>query len=357
MELRDWDIAAVQGQTEKYKEKVRQFALLPLLENTRTLTGYDDITDCLRRLGVWAIQNPIPLLEAIRTEQPYDVLVGFRPTRYHVGHLTLAKELAWHLEHGATPYVVVSGFEANAPLSNDEARERVSLFWRVVQAFGKDTLKEPEHVYSDTESVNLRLLEDLVAAQVPVQKVFQLYGWKADVSVATLRIATMSVASFLLPQRLHPSQHTVVLSDINQVTHAELTKIAAQKLGVQVPTFSYRMLVPSLLGPGHRMSVRTGASTLFLGEDRDSVATKLLSCFSGGRGTIEEQRLLGGDPQACSFFRSCATILGDERLLDILNDCVLGRSTCRECKTKHHGATSEALAQLDTDAHYTRGGG
>lgn len=357
MKLLDWDITAVGGHVEKYREKVKQFGLTPLLESEKALIDYPDILDRLRRLGVWALQNPTPLLEAIRMTQPICVFVGFKPTRFHVGHLTLARELAWYLDHGAVPFFVVSGFEANTSLSNDEARKRVLEFWKIVQVFGNKGHKEPEHVYSDKESMGLHAFTDLVEAQVQVKKVFQLYGWKPDITVSTLRVATVDAASFLFPQRLLPRHRVVVLSDINQVTHSEMAKFIARKLGLSLPTFSYRMLVQSLLGPGNRMSVRDEASTIFLGESQGSTEKKLSKCFSGGRKTVEEQRLHGGDPYICSFFGSCAAFLEDAELSNILEGCVSGRSICGECKAQHKGVASEKLTQLAANAYRTRGGG
>jgi tryptophanyl-tRNA synthetase len=317
-----------------YEDKVKQFGLIPLLKDEERLNFFVDIVESLQRLGVWAMQNPTPIMEAIRKGRDFFVLVGFRPSRFHLGHVTLAQELAWYMSRGAKPLFIVSGYEAGSSLSASEAHIKVSEFWQILKVVQGHNIPEPDHVYSDKECLELRLLEDRVEECISAQKIFQLYGWKSDISVAALRVATMNAAAFLFSCHLFPDTPLVVLSDIMQITHAEVAKIVAHKIKVPVPAFSYRMLLSSLRGPQQRMSVKNESSAIFLDEDASKVSVKLRGCFSGGRMTIEEQREQGGNPFACSFFKVCRLLIPEDQAKEMLIGCVSGSVMCGNCKTQ-----------------------
>lgn len=343
MKLSEWYASLIGQHLKTHEDKIGQFGLVPLLGSENRLSGFSDVIMSLQRLGVWAMQHPTPILKAIQRGEEFFVLVGFRPSRFHLGHLTLAQELVWYMNRGAKPFFIVSGYEAGTSLSNSEARSKVSEFWRILQAEQGRMVPEPEHVYSDKECLGLRLLEDQVEECIPTQKILQLYGWKSDITVAALRVATMNAAAFLFPCRLFPDIPLLVLSDIKQVTHAEVAKIVARKMGLRTPAFSYRMLLPSLQGPSNRMSVRNENSAIFLDEDLEAKSAKLRKCFSGGCMTIEEQRERGGNPFSCSFFRTCRLLVPDDRAQAMLEGCVSGSVMCGECKKQH---LFEALNRL-----------
>lgn len=344
MTLNEWHASSISQHLKEYEDKARQFGLIPLLKGEDKLSHFGKVVESLQRLGVWAMQFPTPILSAIQGHREFFVLVGFRPSRFHLGHLTLAQELAWYITQGAKPFFVVSGYEAGASLSASEARAKVSEFWRIMCIVQEENVPEPEHVYSDKECLELRLLEDEVEACVSTQKVLQLYGWKSDITIGALRIATMNAAAFLFPCRLFPDVPLLVLSDIKQVTHAEVAKIAARKIGVKVPAFSYRMLLPSLQGPHQRMSVRNENSAIFLNEDFGVMTAKLRRCFSGGCKTVDEQRRLGGNPFTCSFFRVCKLMIPEKQTQEMLTNCVSGSVMCGDCKHQH---LNEALSRLE----------
>lgn len=346
MKLNEWHALSISQHLKEYGDKVRQFDLVPLLKGADKLSHFDEVVESLQRLGVWAMQFPTPVLAAIQGHREFLVLVGFRPSRFHLGHLTLAQELSWYMTRGAKPFFIVSGYEAGASLSASEARAKVSEFWRIMHIVQGKNVPEPEHIYSDKECLELRLWEDEVEACISIQKVLQLYGWKSDIIIGALRIATMNAAAFLFPCRLFPDIPLLVLSDIKQITHAEVAKIVALKIGVKVPAFSYRMLLPSLQGTHQRMSVRNEKSAIFLNEDVGIITAKLRRCFSGGCKTVDEQHRLGGNPFTCSFFRVCKLLITEKQTQEMLTDCVFGSVMCGECKKQHIVEALERLKHL-----------
>ncbi|OGM55601.1 hypothetical protein A3F62_02210 [Candidatus Woesebacteria bacterium RIFCSPHIGHO2_12_FULL_44_11] len=336
MSVENWSIQVARQTSELEKVKTSQFGLVPLCDELDRQDEFGELREDFLKLGVWTLQNPGPIFRAIMGEKKFSILVGMRPTqRHHLGHLTTMKELSWLQSKGGTPIFVFASHESGKAINREELKENMSVFSRFYAHFTQSTLPAKSTFLSDKADDGLRLLEDRVSEQIKLNKLLQLYGWNNEISVSQIRIVSMMVATFLYPSILHPEQPTIVLSDINQITHAEMTKIIARKLELQMPTFSYRMLLPSLEGPEKRMSIKDPNSTVFLSDDSDQVSRKMSRAFSGGRKTIEEQRVLGGEPLRCSFFKIANTLIDYNEATDMYTNCVSGSATCRECKLKH----------------------
>lgn len=344
MYLNQWQTEMVEQTAVSYSDKVKQFALTPL---TLYQGEYHNVAQLLMRLGIWAFQKPDQVLSQIAYSRPYTVMIGFKPSRFHLGHITLAREVAWHQINGGIPIFVVSGHEAGVPLSDQDAVNKVKQFWRIVTDVLGFDLPHPLHIYSDSYSKEISELERQVGDALTVQKVLNLYGWEPTSTINRLRIASTICAAFLLPQVLFPNLPSLVPIDINQVTHSELARFVSGKLNLSMPTFTYRMLLPSLLGPTVRMSIKDPRSALFLDEDRVTAESKLRKCFSGGRATAKEQSSIGGDVYVCSFFRIAETTLEISQTSSMLSECVSGTTLCRECKAGHINAILQKLNAND----------
>lgn len=322
--------------------KIKQFGIKPLLDSPdQKLSPY---LRNLRSLGVWGVQNPSRWLNAAENGEDYTVMVGFRPSRWHMGHLTLARELAFHLDHGGKPLFVVSGYEANAPLSQRGAEKKVEELLPYVSHYAKSQQKPDIKVVADTDSIELRKLEDQIGYLFSIKAIQRLYGWDDTTSINKIRIPILLAASFLLPQVLNPDRATVVLTDVNQTTHSELAKVAARRLGIDSPpAYSHRLLLPGLSGTG-RMSVKDASSVVFLDEPEADIEKKLRRSVTGGQPTLELQQQLGGDSTGCSFFRS-AELLLDAHAERTHSTCRSG-ALCGACKKQITQVVVKTLQQI-----------
>lgn len=313
---------------------VKQFALETIADSPSD--AFTQIRSGFARVGVWAFQNPAPVFEAILDRKQFSVLVGMRPNpAFHLGHLTLVRELHWLIQQGGQPIFVLAGCEANQYITALEAEREMLRFAQVYQKFTGTPLPETSVSFSDQDSRDLQILEAETAKCLSARKVLQLYGWDASVSLANLRTPAITAAAFLLPATLYPNRPALVLSDAHQVTHAEAAKIVARKLQLPSPSYSYRLLLPSLEGPAKRMSAKDTKSLITLVEPTEQIERKLRRCFSGGRQSPEEQRSAGGNPQRCSFFQIAELLQPHEATTLMHKDCVSGESLCGECKKKH----------------------
>ena len=228
-----------------------------------------------------------------------------------------------------------AGYEADRFISADDAKAEMARFGETYLKFTGTSLPETSVGFSDQDCRELQVLENRAAEHLSARKVLQLYGWDESVSIATLRVPAITVAAFLLPAMLFPKRPTLVLSDIHQITHAEAAKMVARQLKLPLPSYSYRLLLPSLEGPGQRMSVKDQKSLILLHETREQIERKLQRSFSGGRLTPEEQRREGGNPHRCSFFKIAEVLQPHETTTRMYQECVSGTSLCGECKKKH----------------------
>ncbi len=334
MALEKWLLERVRLAASEANDKVRQFALETFADTPND--EFAEIREGFVRVGVWTLQNPLPIFKAMRHGKLFTILVGMRPTStFHLGHLTLMRELHWLVEHGGQPIFLFASYEAGKFISTDDTKLEMIRFGKTYLQFTGAPLPETAVSFSDRECQEFQILEDRVAENLTARKVLQLYGWDEGVSVATLRIPVITVAAFLFPVVRFPKCPTLVLSDIHQITHAEATKIVARQLKLPLPSYSYRMLLPSLEGPAQRMSVKNQKSVIFLNETREQITNKLQRSFSGGRLTPEEQRRHGGDPHRCSFFKIVEVLQPRDETTQIYQECVSGASLCGECKQKH----------------------
>lgn len=342
MMIENWLRERVMSAAAEASDAVKQFALETIAD-----TPADNLTEIregFARVGVWAFQNPTPVFKAIASGKQFSVLVGMRPgATFHLGHFTLMRELCWLVQQGGQPIFVFAGYEADRFLSADDAKTEMARFGETYLKFTGDSLSDTSVSFSDQDCRELQVLENRAGSCLSARKVLQLYGWDEGVSVATLRVPAITAAAFLLPSTLFPKCPTLVLSDIHQITHAEATRIVTRQFKLPSPSYSYRLLLPSLEGPERRMSAKNPKSLILLDETREQIERKLQRSFSGGRLTPEEQRREGGNPNRCSFFKIAEVLQPRDTTTQMYQECVSGTSLCGECKKKHMSILVERI--------------
>lgn len=332
--LENWLQERMIATTTEASSVVKQFALETIAEAVSD--DFTEIREGFARVGVWAFQNPTPVFRAMMSGEQFSVLVGMRPgITFHLGHLTLMRELRWLIQKGGQLIFVFAGYEGNRFLSADGARAEMVRFEERYFKFTGNSLPDTSVSFSDQDCRELQSLENRSGKCLSTKKVLQLYGWDEATSVATLRVPAITAAAFLLPVNLFPERPALVLLDIHQVTHAEATKIVARQLGLSLPSCSYRLLLPSLEGTRQRMSAKNPKSLILLDEARGQIERKLQRSFSGGRLTPEEQRRKGGNPHLCSFFKIAEVLQPRNITTQMYHECISGASLCGECKKKH----------------------
>lgn len=85
---------------------------------------------------------------------------------------------------------------------------------------------------------------------------------------------------------------------------------------------------------GGKMSSSVPESSFGFYESDKSIKKKVMAAMTGGRMTLEEQRRLGGEPDACSvYLLNLFHMLEDDiELADLRRRCESGEPTCGQCK-------------------------
>lgn len=104
------------------------------------------------------------------------------------------------------------------------------------------------------------------------------------------------------------------------------------EMGFISPAATYHRFMGGL--DGGKMSSSRPESHIALDEDPDRAAKKLDRAQTGGRGSVDEQRRLGGQPDACAIYEAYVYHLApdDKELTDIRERCRSGALLCGECK-------------------------
>lgn len=311
---------------ESEQEKIKQFHIKPLI-------GTTELENKFRSLGVWGMQNSERIFKAINDGIGFNILIGFRPSKFHFGHLTLAREIAYYISIGGIPIFFIAGYEANQSLSESETENLIDRFLRLVNFYSEIKLatKNVRIVY-DRIDIQLLQLEEIVSDKIKVGKVFGLYGWDESISLKQIRNTSISVSAFLFSNYYFDQNPSIVLCDINQVTHVALTKIVATKLELEIPCFSYRVLLPSTTNPKERMSGKKQESCIAIDEEQESKNKKVKTSFTGGRKTVEEQKQIGGEPYKCCFFKYLELFVDRNEIKEIHSKCIDGSVSCSQCK-------------------------
>ena len=126
-----------------------------------------------------------------------------------------------------------------------------------------------------------------------------------------------------------------------------LAREVAPKLGFYKPAQIHSKFMPGL-GQGGKMSASQPETAIFTTDTDSSVEKKILSSFTGGRATVEEQRRLGGQPDICPVYRYYYFMFeeDDHELSKIYEDCESGRLLCGDCKMMLASRTKKYVARL-----------
>ena len=95
------------------------------------------------------------------------------------------------------------------------------------------------------------------------------------------------------------------------------------------------------------MSKRSESTLLTLEDQPKDATKKIMTAFTGGRDTVEEQRRLGGRPEVCPVYDlySFHFAKDDEHVKNVHHECTKGIRLCGECKQEAAGLVKSWLEE------------
>lgn len=316
--LAEWHAARNSLVADEHAERARRFGLRLLAPDSE---GLPPVIGNLAGRTIWAWQPASPALAATGDDRA-DVRVGVAGSRLHLGHLSLARDVAWLQEKGHSVTFISRQTRTTASATVVEL-----LAERVKQFDGR----APDRVI-DLDAAEVRAFEDDVLSGLVLRRMRQVYGWSDDTRLDLLRDAVTMMSFFLYEQSPRGS---IALVDAGQVTHTALMRTVSDRLAAPTPYVAYRRLVPNLRRRGGRASINDPASTILLTDRPDTVREKFIGAVTGGRARAEEQRQYGGNPNDCPTFEVIELLSAPERATAVARRCRAGEVLCGQCKIEH----------------------
>jgi tryptophanyl-tRNA synthetase len=359
------------------------------------IAGLPEIPYFMRRGIVIGQRDYRSIAGAIRNRTPFHILTGFMPSGHpHLGHLMVMKEVVWHVQQGGNGYVTIADREAHAVRETpwDKCREYGKEYLACLYALGFEG-----KTYFQSRNDRLKDLAFEAATKVNFSELAAIYGFSPETDLAHAESVITQVADILYPQIDREPAPTVVPVGIDQDPHIRLTRGVAHKLrmftveeraghisvrsknapdqaleavkrafpgarkyeghvdikGVPcievstkvreierahggfafyTPSSTYHIFMPGLTGG--KMSSSIPESIISFYEPEATVRKKVMSGFTGGRMTLEEQKRLGGEPDKCSLFmlNLFHMVTDDAELAEIRRKCTSGEMMCGQCK-------------------------
>lgn len=123
---------------------------------------------------------------------------------------------------------------------------------------------------------------------------------------------------------------------VDQDPHFRLTRDVAPRMGRPKPAIMHNIMIPSLHGPGGKMSASDSNGTIYTTDTPGEVEKKIKKyAFSGGRPNVDEHRRLGGDPDIDVSYQYLRIFFepDDEKLGDIYDNYKSGKMLTGQLKS------------------------
>jgi tryptophanyl-tRNA synthetase len=292
------------------------------------------------------------IADAIDNNKPFAVMSGIKPTGdFHLGTKMTADDMVYFqsLSRKATVFYAIADVEAYCDngLSFSETSKIAVKNVADFLALGLDPGRAV--VYLQSEEMRVMRFATIFSRGVTNSMLRAIYGER---QIGLYMSALVQSGDILMPQLPEFGGPKPVLVPVgaDQDPHIRLSRDMAAKyhdeFGFVAPSAVYHRLMLSLSGE-QKMSKRT-ASTSFTLDDPPAAATrKVLSAFTGGRDTVEEQRRLGGRPDVCPIFDLYRFHFGhDDGHVDrVRQECLEGTRMCGDCKKEAAGLVKKFLEE------------
>lgn len=119
--------------------------------------------------------------------------------------------------------------------------------------------------------------------------------------------------------------------------------------GFLPPASTYHRFIRGLTG--EKMSSSKPETAIFLDDEPDAAAKKMMKAITGGKESAEVQRRDGGNPDNCSVFETMLYHTledNDDEVERISNECRSGQRLCGQCKKEAAEHLREFLEDLKT---------
>lgn len=331
-----WDVTG----TIDYKKLIADFGTDPideaLLKRWERITG--GIPGMMKRNIFFSHRDLNWLLDRYEAGEKFVLYTGRGPSGHtHLGHLMPWMFTKYLQDTFDVPlYFQMTDDEKFMFKQDLQLKESMAFTYENaldVIALGFDPKKTK--IFSDVEySKTLYKIAIEVAKRITFSTAKAVFGFDNSTNIGLIFFTSVQSAPAFLPSVEAGKNIPVLIPQaIDQDPHFRVTRDVAPKLGYYKPAAIHCTFLPSLSG-SDKMSASKPESTIYTVDEPKVAKKKIMSAFTGGRVSIEEQKKLGGTPGICAIFQYYYYLFEPdvEKLNEREQKCMHGEIMCGECK-------------------------
>ena len=319
-----------------YDKLIKQFGTQKisndLLSKLQKVTGEDHF---MLRRGIFFSHRDLNLiLENYEKGKEFFLYTGRGPSGHtHIGHLVPWVFAKWLQDKfNVNMYFQLTDdekFFAKQDLSLDQttnfALENALDF--IALGF------KPEKTKIIVNTKNIKTLYPIaaqVAKKINFSNTKAVFGFTNDTNVGMIFYTSMQSAPCFIEDK-----QVLIPLGVDQDPHFRITRDIAPKINKIKPSLIHNIMIPSLLGPGGKMSASDEKNTIYTTDSPELVKKKINKyAFSGGQPDIDEHRKIGGNPDIDVSYQYLRIFFepDDNKLKKIYDDYKSGKMLTGELK-------------------------
>ena len=319
-----------------YDKLIKQFGTQKisndLLSKLQKITGEDHF---MLRRGIFFSHRDLNLiLENFEKGKEFFLYTGRGPSGHtHIGHLIPWVFAKWLQDkfHVDMYFQLTDDekFFAKQDLSLDQttnfALENALDF--IALGF------KPENTKIIVNTKNIKTLYPIaaqVAKKINFSNTKAVFGFTNDTNLGMIFYTCLQSAPCFIEDK-----QVLIPLGVDQDPHFRITRDIAPKINKTKPALIHNIMIPSLLGPGGKMSASDEKSTIYTTDSPEVVKKKINKyAFSGGQPDIDEHRKIGGDPDIDVSYQYLRIFFerDDSKLKKIYDDYKSGKMLTGELK-------------------------
>jgi tryptophanyl-tRNA synthetase len=209
---------------------------------------------------------------------------------------------------------------------------------------------KPENTFIIYDVADIDLLYDIaleVAKRITYSTARATFGFQDSTNLGWIFWpAVQAVPCFIHKKLTGENVPALIPAAIDQDPFWRITRDIAQKLGYYKPAQIHNRFLPGL-GTGGKMSASEPDTAIFTIDSPEAVKRKVWNAFTGGKGTLAEQKKHGGDPEICTIYQYFLYLFeeDDNKLVERRRQCIAGEVMCGECKKDLTGKINKFLEE------------
>ena len=337
MVVTPWEVSGIID----YKKLVKKFGTTLLSDKEiDTLKKYSNgELHLLLKRGLFFSHRDFDLiLKRVEKGEEFALYTGRGPSGHtHLGHIVPWIFTKWLQDiFDVDLYFQMTDDEKflfNQNLKFDETRKLAYENARDVMAVGFNP-KKTHFIFDSQLTDTMYQISVEVAKRVTFSTARAVFGFTNESNIGMIFYPSIQAMPCFLPSILKGKKMPVLIpAAIDQDPYWRITRDVAPKLGYHKPTAIHCKFFPGL-AEGGKMSASQPETCIFTTDTPKQARKKIMSAYTGGRATVEEQKELGGEPDKCIVYWYEYYLFepDDKKLSQMMKDCLAGKLLCCHCK-------------------------